>query len=257
MHAYATAEATATRRAAPRLLRAGPGWRIAALLAIAAVPIWALGRFTDIDLVLADALYDGVARTFPWRDAWLTDLFAHRILKNVLSLLAALVVAAAIGDAIRPLGLLAQPLARLRLRVIAGSAFAVPFVISLLKQGNNAHCPWDLARYGGSQPYVRLFDALPPGVLPGHCLPAGHASGALWLIALAVLWLPHHPRKALRASCAAIAFGLAVGSMQQLRGAHFLTHTLWSTWIACGIVLGLVLVGQSLSGRARLHGAME
>ena len=37
-------------------------------------------------------------------------------------------------------------------------------------------------------------------------------------------------------SCA-LLFGLGVGWVQQLRGAHFLTHTLWSGWIACALVL--------------------
>jgi membrane-associated PAP2 superfamily phosphatase len=112
------------------------------------------------------------------------------------------------------------------LRVIAWSAALVPLVISLLKQNSDAHCPWDLARYGGAQPYVRPFDTLPLHALPGHCLPAGHASSALWLISLAVLWLPGEERKAWRAAGTALALGLAVGWMQQMRGAHFLTHTL-------------------------------
>jgi membrane-associated PAP2 superfamily phosphatase len=198
----------------------------AALLCLAALSIFVLARFTDIDLVLADALYDRAAGAFPWRDAWLTDTFSHRILKAALTGLAAMCIAAAVGDAIWPQVLGGRSLFRLRLRVIAWSAALVPLVISLLKQNSDAHCPWDLARYGGAQPYVRPFDTLPLHALPGHCLPAGHASSALWLISLAVLWLPGEERKAWRAAGTALALGLAVGWMQQMRGAHFLTHTL-------------------------------
>lgn len=219
-----------------------------ALLCLAALSIFALGRFTDVDLTLADALYDPTAGAFPWRDAWLTDMFSHRILKGGLTALAALFIAAAIGDAIWPHAALDRPLARLRLRIIAWSAAGVPLLISLLKQNSDAHCPWDLARYGGTQPYVRLFETLPLDVLPGHCLPAGHASSALWLISLAVLWLPGQPRKACRLAALAVALGLALGWMQQMRGAHFLTHTLWSVCIACGTVLALVML---LQGRAQ------
>jgi membrane-associated PAP2 superfamily phosphatase len=240
MPAFATAEAVPARRSAPRLLTAQASARVGAALCIAAVAIWALGRFTDVDLALADALYDGAARTFPWRDAWLTDLAGHRLLKLVLALLAVSAGLAALGDALWPHVWRTRALDRLRLRIVACAGVVVPLSISLLKQHSNAHCPWDLARYGGTEPYVRLFAALPPGALPGHCLPAGHASSALWLIALAVLWLPDRPRTAARAAGAAIAFGLAVGWMQQMRGAHFLTHTLWSIWIACAIVLALV-----------------
>ncbi|NNG22318.1 phosphatase PAP2 family protein [Telluria aromaticivorans] len=227
------------------LLETGAAIRIGALLALAGLLIFALGRYTNIDLVLADALYDAAAGAFPWRDAWLTDILGHRILKTALTVLAALHIAAALGDATWPQAVLDRPLARLRLHVIAWSAALVPLAISLLKQGSNAHCPWDLARYGGSQPYVRLFEALPAGALPGHCLPAGHASSALWLVSLAVLWLPDRARRAWRAAGAAIALGTAVGWMQQMRGAHFLTHTLWSVWIACAIVLALVMLLQS------------
>jgi hypothetical protein len=34
--------------------------------------------------------------------------------------------------------------------------------------------------------------------------------------------------------------------MQQLRGAHFLTHTLWSVWIAAALVLAAI---AGLQGR--------
>jgi len=84
------------------LLASQTCWRIGAALCIAAVPIWALGRFTDVDPLLADAPYNGAARTFPWRDAWLTDRAAHHLLKLLLTLLAALTAATAIGDAIWP-----------------------------------------------------------------------------------------------------------------------------------------------------------
>lgn len=225
--------------------------RIAAALALAALLIFAIGRYTQIDFALADMFFDEVTGTFPWRESWLTVTFSHRLLKGALTLLALAIIAAAAFDAIWPQGVLDAPLARLRLRVVAWSALLVPVVISLLKQGSDAHCPWDLARYGGSAPYVRLFEALPAGVLPGHCFPAGHASSALWLVSLVVLWLPGSADKAWRAWCQAMGFGLALGWMQQMRGAHFLSHTLWSAWIACALVLGIVVLLQAAGQRAR------
>lgn len=249
MPASVMAEGNGEADSALTLLSRREGIRIGAVLGVAAVAILALVWFTDIDLLLADLLYDSAAGVFPWRDAWLTEMLGHRILKLGLTLAGALAIAAAIGDALCPRAMLDRPLARLRLHLVAWSAASVPLAIGLLKQSSNAHCPWDLARYGGSQPYLRLFEALPSGALPGHCLPAGHASSALWLLALAVLWLPHQPRKAGRAACVAIAFGLAVGWMQQMRGAHFLTHTLWSAWIACVIVTILAILLQAREAR--------
>lgn len=219
------------------------------LLALAALAIFALGRCTGADLALADALYDRAAGAFPWREAWLTAVFSHRIAKTILTVAAVLLIAAAVGDAIWPQPVFDRRFARLRLRVIAWSALLVPVVTSLLKQSSDAYCPWDLARYGGSAPYVRLFEALPAGVLPGHCLPAGHASSGLWLVSLVLLWLPGPPRRAWRALALALTPGLALGWMQQMRGAHFLTHTLWSAWIACAIVLLLVVLLQAREAR--------
>ncbi|MGX4639979.1 phosphatase PAP2 family protein [Massilia sp. SYSU DXS3249] len=218
-------------------------------LCLCALLIFAAGRYTDIDLYLADIMYDSASGGFPWRESWLTVTLSHRILKGALTLLALAIMGAAAFDAIWPQAVLDAPLARVRLRVVTWSALLVPVVISLLKQGSDAHCPWDLARYGGSEPITRLFDALPAGILPGHCFPAGHASSALWLVSLAVLWLPGRPRTAWKAFGAALGFGLAVGWMQQMRGAHFLSHTLWSAWIACALVLGVIVLLQAIGRR--------
>jgi membrane-associated PAP2 superfamily phosphatase len=221
---------------------------LAGLCASALLLFW-LGRHTDVDLRLADAMFDRVSGSFPWKNAWLTDTFNHRILKSLLTAAAATFIAAAIADAIWPRLGLGR---RVQLRIVALSAALVPLAISLLKQHSTSHCPWDLARYGGVEPYVRLFDALPLGATAGHCLPAGHASSALWLVALAVLWLPGEPRKAGLAAVLALVFGLLVGWLQQMRGAHFLTHTLWSMWIACAMVLALVLLAQRKTAPRRM-----
>ena len=37
----------------------------------------------------------------------------------------------------------------------------------------------------------------------------------------------------------ALALSLAFGWVQQMRGAHFLSHTLWSIWLSWTIVVGL------------------
>lgn len=227
-----------------RLLPALALWRLAGLLAAAALLILWLGHSTDLDLRLADAAFDARLGTFPWKHAWLTETFNHVILKWLLTLFAAGFIGLAARDALRP-RLALDAVGRLQLRIVALAAILVPAVTSTLKQLSWSHCPWDLLRYGGDQPYVRLFGAFPAHSFPGQCLPAGHASSALWLVALVVFWLPARPSAARRAGLLAIAFGGAVAYLQQLRGAHFMTHTLWSIWIACAIVLALIAVLQA------------
>lgn len=206
----------------------------AALLFAAAAGLMAMAMWTDWDLRLADSLYDAAASSFPLRHAWLTETFNHVILKRLFTGLALMVIGAVLWD-------LAAPrhwswLRRFRLRVIALSAVFVPLAISLLKQASASHCPWDLQRYGGSAPYVRLFELFPAGIAPGHCMPAGHASSALWTISFAILLLPGRLVHAACALAALLSLGIAVGWLQQLRGAHFLSHTLWSAWVALVIV---------------------
>lgn len=220
---------------------------ISGVLAGSALVILWLGWHTDIDLWLADRAFDSSRMAFPWRDAWLADNFNHGFLKAALTALGVAIIAMVLVDLIRPMRQLGG-LTQLRLRVVAMSAALVPLMTSLLKQSSNAHCPWDLSRYGGTQPYVRLFESLPSGAIAGHCLPAGHASTSLWLIAFAVFWLPQDRRTAAGVAAAGMAVGIAMGWMQQLRGAHFLTHTLWSVWVAV-LVVSVTTVLMDASAR--------
>lgn len=201
-----------------------------AILVLTAIVIACIALLTDVDLTLADSAFDANAKVFPLRHAWVTEVFNHVILKRIFTTFALLFLIAVLWD-------LASPrqwtwLRRFQMRVVALSAVLVPTVISLLKQSSDSHCPWDLERYGGTEPYVKLFEYLPAGVEPGHCMPGGHASSALWMISLAVFFVPHRLTLAMAALAAFLSVGLAVGWLQQLRGAHFLTHTLWSAWIA-------------------------
>lgn len=204
------------------------------MLLIAALALMAIALWTDWDLKLADRAYDANARTFPLRHVWLTETFNHVILKRIFTALALVMISAVLWDAAAPRRW--SWLRRFQLRVIALSAVLVPAAISLLKQASDSHCPWDLQRYGGTEPYVRLFEQLPPEILPGYCMPGGHASSALWMISFSILLVPYRLTHAAFSTTALLMLGIGVGWLQQLRGAHFLTHTLWSAWISLLIV---------------------
>lgn len=225
-------------------MRAGTRNSLVAL-ALMPVAIVLLATFTDVDLRLADAMYDAQLGDFPWRHAWLAEVFSHVLLKRMLTGVAVAFIGLALYDLVRP------GTYRRQLRVVAGCAVLIPGIIAALKQLSSSHCPWDIDRYGGSAPYVRLLEALPAGIAPGHCMPAGHASSALWLISLAVLFLPARPRTAAAVFGAMLAFGIALGWLQQMRGAHFLTHTLWSVWVACAVLFAFVQLQPATTTRLR------
>lgn len=202
----------------------------ATLLVVAAFILTGIALWTDWDRLLADRAFDATASAFPLRHAWVTEVFNHVILKRLFFVIALVFLIPVLWDFISPRPW--QWLHRFQLRVVALSAVLVPTVISLLKQRSVSHCPWDLQRYGGTEPYVRLFEHLPDGIAAGNCMPAGHASSALWMLSLSVFFLPHRLIRAALVLLTMLGVGVAVGWLQQLRGAHFLTHTLWSAWIA-------------------------
>jgi membrane-associated PAP2 superfamily phosphatase len=110
-----------------------------------------------------------------------------------------------------------------------------------LKTVTNVDCPWDLAPFGGQFPYVPLFADRPDELRHARCFPAAHASSGYALIAL------HFACKERRLAVArfglgmGIAAGLAFGIAQQSRGAHFLSHDLWSAAIAWIVPLTLYM----------------
>ncbi|HEY1149421.1 MAG TPA: phosphatase PAP2 family protein [Pseudoduganella sp.] len=207
----------------------------AVALSMSALFILWIGQSTNLDLRLADAAFDQVRQTFPLQHAWFAEQLNHEILKKIMTVAAVGAVLLALYDSWRPFKGWDRS-RRIGVRVLGMSAVFVPLVTSLLKRASSSHCPWDLQRYGGDAPYIRLLEMMPGGVSAGHCLPGGHASSTLWLIALSAFWWPKAPRKALAVGAAMLAVGFGVGWVQQLRGAHFLTHTLWSCWVACAVV---------------------
>lgn len=221
---------------------------LASLLACAALLILWLGAATGLDIWLADLFFDPVTRTFPWRNDWLTEVLGHRVMKILLTGFGLLLVGVCLGEPLLRRRYLSSWW-RLRLRLIAACAVLIPLATSLLKRASDSHCPWDLERYGGNFPYFRILDQVPDWIEAGRCLPGGHASTALWLVGIVVLWLPHRPRTAAMAAFGTLLAGGALGWLQQMRGAHFMTHTLWSMWIAAAVVTVLLY----LHGRKQMH----
>lgn len=209
------------------------------ILMISAVLILAIGRFTNIDLMIEDFYYDKSLMLFPWKNTWFANDFMHGYVKNVIVWFGYLLISMTVLDAVFRWKRI-SPLLRFRLRFVSAASVSVPAVIHGVRHFFSLHCPWSIDHYGGSTPFLKLFDALPNGMVAGHCFPAGHATVGLWLAAFLIFWLPHHPKKALVVFFAGIALGFTLGWVQQMRGAHFLFHTLWSTWLASLTILTML-----------------
>lgn len=198
------------------------------LWAVALAPLLALlFEATPLDRALIAAYYDASAHAFLLRD----DLFLQNVMHSGAKLLV-IGIAFAVFGAYLLTWLLPQwePHRRRLLWIVAGMAGGA-LLVSLLKHGSALHCPWDLAEYGGYAPFHGLLDRLPDGIAAGHCFPGGHASGGFALVALYFGLHDVRPRLARLFLAAGLIAGMAMGWGQMMRGAHFLSHNVWSGWV--------------------------
>jgi membrane-associated PAP2 superfamily phosphatase len=118
------------------------------------------------------------------------------------------------------------------LLAVGGSCLLVGF----LKKCLAVSCPWEFGIYGGHLAYEDLNQQLWSRTGSG-CFPAGHASAGyawvgLYFVCMQSRWRWH-------ALVAALGFGALFGFVQQLRGAHFISHDLASLAICWFYSLGL------------------
>lgn len=198
------------------------------------VGTFVLFECTGIDLWVQDRCYDFA------HHAWVVDAKAalpravfYTGPKVAIVTLGVLTLAAACFRA--RLGLPAGPSRRDLLVVVLTLAIA-PSLVALGKATTNVHCPYQVIRYGGDVPYVKVWEHYPEGAKParrGRGFPAGHASGGFALMALA--GLARGRRGRIAGFLAGQTVGWTMGIYQILKGAHYLSHTVF-TAIFCWVV---------------------
>ena len=194
---------------------------VATFIALALVAAWDASG-----LDLAAAQWFGTPTGFPWRNSHRLILWMHEVPRfTSWVLVAGLFVAIA-----RPFG----PLRRLdrtgRVQ-LASTVLASVLAVSLIKTGSATSCPWDLQAFGGVARHVSHWAwGLDDGG-PGKCFPAGHASAAFAYLGGWFVFRRVSPRLAWYWLVVALLAGFALGLGQQMRGAHYMSHTLWTAWI--------------------------
>lgn len=184
------------------------------------IALFAFFEVTNVDLWLQDRLFDFE------RERWLVDRndplprwIFYVGPKYVLYGFALLWCAALFRP---PFGWVRRDMTIVLLQLIF-----VPLLVAISKDQTNVHCPSELIRYGGTVPYVRVLEHYPEGARPerpGHCFPAGHASGGFALVALAGLGRTRFGRRL--GLGIGVGLGTYMGVYQMAKGAHYLSHTL-------------------------------
>ncbi len=186
---------------------------------------------SNLDLWLARLA--GTSSGFAGRDHWFLSQVLHQGARNLTGLL----VAALAISVLWPWGPLRALTQRRRLWLLAAVVGGMILPASL-KRLSVTSCPWELREFGGAYTFVSHWRWWQSDGGPGHCFPAGHASSAFAWVAGFFVW-PPGSALARRWLWTALIAGLVIGIAQQLRGAHFMSHTLWTAWICWAWAWGL------------------
>jgi membrane-associated PAP2 superfamily phosphatase len=215
--------------------------RQARRLAAMALALLAIFDVTDLDRAITRLFFDAGRGTFPLTNAWWLKIALHDAVRTVggVAALALLAVAATAWLAPR---LRAAHARRHELAFMACAAVLSAAAIVAMKHYSAHACPWDIAEFGGLVPYRELLgrhEALDP--IQG-CFPAAHPLvGYAWLCVGFAL-VPSAPHAARHLAWAALTAGTIAGAVQVVRGAHFVSHVLWTAWAVWFVNLVLLSV---------------
>ena len=123
----------------------------------------------------------------------------------------------------------------------------IPILTWLVREGSASACPRDLAAFGGELAQRPFLDFSWQAIGSGRCNPSGHMSSYSWWLALCFLRPPQ--RRGLGVLILCILAMFALGSVQILKGAHFMSHLIFSVWwagVACLILVRVCLLRKDV-----------
>lgn len=237
-------------------------WTLLSLLAIGA---WELSRL-DPRVSALFATTEGFALRGQW---WLSVVLHDGVRQLSLALLVATLPLALRLARPLPPAAPTDPWAALQAlprRVRTGwwsVTLALALLIPAIKRLSLTSCPWDLQAWGGRVAWVPHWQLGLHDGGPGHCFPSGHAVSAAAWFTLYFLLRGLHPAAG-RWLLAGVLLAIAVSGLVQVsRGAHFVSHVLWSGWLcwAVCVVADRVLSrpdgGPAVAAAAALPSARE
>lgn len=116
----------------------------------------------------------------------------------------------------------------------------IPLIAGNIKKITNVYCPCQLEIYGGSKPYVRIFESYPKNFYAekrGKCFPAGHAVTGFSLFILFFAFRKKSHR--ILGLASGVMFGGIASFYQMAKGVHFLGDSLVSM-LVCFLLAALI-----------------
>ena len=177
----------------------------------------------------------GDAHGFPLRDQWFVSGVLHSGSRWVAWAIA-LVLVAGIW---KPMPFARHLTRRERVNWVVAT-MACALLVPLLKLFSLTSCPWSLAEFGGTAAPVSHWLVGQADGGPGRCFPAGHATAAFCFLPGYFVLRPVAPAAARRWLLATLAAGAVLTMVQVVRGAHYVSHSLWTGW--CCWLLSVVVL---------------
>lgn len=195
------------------------------LLLSAMFLLWVYPK-THLDFDLIAPYFDAENKVFSLKhDLFLTQVMHHGLKYFVISIALTTLFLALLGGIFK-----LSTLVRYQLGWVFVGMILSTLAISVIKSHSMHACPWDLTYFGGKFLYLPLLTSTPKGEA-GQCWPAAHAGSGFALMAFYFAFRRTQPIFAYSSLMCSLMLGFVMGWAQMIRGAHFLSHTLWSAWI--------------------------
>lgn len=218
------------------------------LMSLALIMLWDAGG-----LDIAVTRWFGGPEGFAWRNHWLIGRVLHDSAKY---LAWPVLILLAIGIW-RPASFMRPLTCAQRVWWVLTTLACVLF-ISWLRKHSATSCPWELKEFGGTMHrYIPHWMFFRSDGGPGQCFPSGHASTAFAFFSGWLALRRTSPRAAKAWLFSTLALGALFGGVQVMRGAHFVSHSLWTAWICAAVSLFAYRISPCWNLLAMPEGAIE
>jgi membrane-associated PAP2 superfamily phosphatase len=214
------------------------------VLALAALIAWDL---SGLDLVLVRMYAD--ASGFALRESWAVKILFHEGGRKLTATMMILLLI----NIWWPVSFARQLTRRDRVWWF-GASLVCLLIAPSLKQLSLTSCPWSLAEFGGKAVYLSHWALGQSDGGPGKCFPSGHAAGAFCFLAGWFILRSTRPHAARWWLGITLVAGVVFGWSQMMRGAHYVSHFLWTAWFCLtltAIQFHLLSGWRSRSGAAK------